>query len=374
MTGWANPQLVDPIGGVAARIAAWGASIGAFVIAVGMSAVTFSEVSRPAFELAAFAALGAAGFVFVRASSPYRFPVSRTTHVVMTSLLLAAAFLDAVARWGANELVRDDWVPVCMGVIVIFLGVYRPAWEILAVTFCSCVVIAVLVAAQYLGGGLGVDGVPLALVVVVAITPVAAAGIATSAVAFHLILNFRQLRRRWAGERRDAVAGLRSRIAPEVAARRAALLDAEVTPYLRRLADSGELTLEDSDRARALASALRDTMVVDSGRTWLEELVDELDDPELLADRMSPPQRRALRAFVSELRTTGLFVDRGFGARLRAHDADVVAVVSARFTDRMHRRTPRLGFYAAVLRRFFPGARLDQTAVELRLEFEFRPM
>lgn len=372
MSGWSSPQQVDPIGGVAARTAAWTAATTAYVLGVLLSVLTASEVRVPAAEIAAFLAFGVGCIIFVRGASPYRFPFGRVRHALALSAMLAAVVLDAVARWGANAEVRDDWPSVCMSIIVIFTGVYRPAWEIVAYLVPSCLVVMAVTAAQAAGGGYDSATVPLAGVIVAAVAPLAAAGIATAAVSYGVVANFRELRRTSVDERRDAVAGLRSRIAPEVHAARRALLDAEVTPYLRRLADSGVLTAGDSDRARSLAAALRDTMVEDSGRNWLDELVDELDDPERLAERMSAPQRGALRAFLTELRSTRLFAPGGFSARLRAHETEVLANVTARFADEKHRRPPRVGWYMAVLRRFFPGARVDLTPAELVLEFDFR--
>ena len=70
MSGWSNPQLVDPIGSAAARTIAVAASIAAFVIAVVMATLTADEVRLPVVEVAAFAELAAEGVVFVSGASP----------------------------------------------------------------------------------------------------------------------------------------------------------------------------------------------------------------------------------------------------------------------------------------------------------------
>ncbi|WBU37149.1 hypothetical protein [Homoserinibacter sp. YIM 151385] len=369
MSGWQSPQLFDPLGGVAARTTAWTAAVCAFVIGAGMALATAQEIWAPAFEVAAFLALGLAGILFVRGASPFRFPFGRLRHAAVIGLLLAASVLDSVARWGANALVRDDWPPVAMAMIVLFTAVYRPAWEVLSAAAISVAATAAIALAELAAGSFDGPGAPPVVLVAVAVAPVAATGAAATAVAFGIVRQFSALRSRGDASR-TAVAGLRSRIAPEVDAARSALLDAEVAPFLHRVAAAGQLTAEDSDHARRLASALRDTMSADSGRNWLEGLVGRIDDPERLAELMSSQQRLALRAFLGELRSTGVVAPSAIQARLRAQDDAVLATFTVPTLAVPRGRS--LSWFAALLRRFFPGAELEQTPRELILEVVYR--
>ncbi len=69
-------------------------------------------------------------------------------------------------------------------------------------------------------------------------------------------------------------------------------------PLLERVAGTGIVTVDDRERARALADDLRAELVERSNRSWLESLARRMNltvvDSDRRADRMSPAQRLAL--------------------------------------------------------------------------------
>ncbi|GAA1685217.1 hypothetical protein GCM10009792_01250 [Microcella alkalica] len=99
---------------------------------------------------------------------------------------------------------------------------------------------------------------------------------------------------------------------------------------LHDVLDRGAVTERDSARARELAAALRTGLIAEAEDTWLARLVRgrpiEVDDPGRLAERLSLPQRTALRAMLDALLAQP---DSGFVAgrvELKAADRGTVAV------------------------------------------------
>jgi len=99
---------------------------------------------------------------------------------------------------------------------------------------------------------------------------------------------------------------------------------------VREVLERGAVTEQDRERARALAAALRAELIAEAEETWLERLVRgrpiEVDDADRLAERLSLPQRTALRAMLDALLARP---DSGFIAgrvELKAADQGTVAV------------------------------------------------
>ncbi len=100
--------------------------------------------------------------------------------------------------------------------------------------------------------------------------------------------------------------------------------------FVREVLERGAVTEQDRERARALAAALRAELIAEAEETWLERLVRgrpiEVDDADRLAERLSLPQRTALRAMLDALLARP---DSGFIAgrvELKAADQGTVAV------------------------------------------------
>lgn len=100
---------------------------------------------------------------------------------------------------------------------------------------------------------------------------------------------------------RDEAAELAERV-------RLAQLSARAVPFLRQIAATGEITPANRSLAGQLARRLRDDLVTQSNRSWLESIAAATSiavvDPDRRADRMRQSQRTALRGLVSAILDT----------------------------------------------------------------------
>lgn len=352
-----SPQQLDPLGGVTAQTFSWVLTTAAFGTAIGLSIVHSTEYHDPLLLAVAFGLLGVAGVVAVLSSSPRRAPFGRRSAVAIHLAGLGAVIAEAAAQWGTNEVVRSDWAPLSLALLVVLTGCFRPAAEILVFTGVSVAVVASVTMA-----GAAASQLPFPLPVYAGLTagPVLAAG--AGAAAFSAALVSRLLRWHEAtGAMRLADAeSIRARVREDVHVARLALVEAEVGPFLRELLDRGSTVEADAVRARTLGEALRRALVAEADEVWLGDLVTQLHDPGDLAGRMDEAQRAAVEAACVAL------TDRQTLASL----ARVAG--TARLTLRWGRGGGgRLGpEVQAMLRHVFPGARLALGARVIELEFE----
>lgn len=353
---------IDPLGRVAARAAAIAASVVAAGAALTITVVTRDQITSPAAQLLALLVLAGACATVIRASSHFRAPFSGRSHLLIVVLLLGAVALNALASWGNNVTVRDDWGPAVMSVILVILGAYRPPQEVAASSIGSAVLIGLL--AVHESSDLA-QHAPALVTSIVAAAPVLAAGLAGAAFGRRVrILQSRARTSLQLGE------GVDCPLAMAIIAERQASLEAEVIPFLAEVVRVEFVTRADSDRARLLASSLRAVMVAEADASWLAGLPIEVDDPQRLANRMSGEQRRALRALIVHLREEQAS-DRAVG-RLSLSEQDTMAHATLRVAL-PHGGATRMGLapFMPVLRQFFPGTAVRFSAGELSIDFAF---
>ena len=362
-----SPQDLDPIGGLTARMMTITLSTAAVVIALALALTHADQVSLPVAQAGALLSIAGAALTLVWFSNPYRAPFRRASAIVFLLLSILAMALDAVSQYSSNLSVRDDWPPISIALLVLMLGTYRPAREALQLSIAAAITVGLIAAIE---SSVTRSALGIGLSVIVAMAPVLAAGAATTAFSHRLVAVLLAWRRDSASAQRDTIDDLRSDLMPSVRAERLALLESEVLPFLREVAASGELSAEASDRSRTLAAGLRDVMSPDSGRNWLEELADVVDDPERLLERMGSEQRGSLRALLVELRN-GRHVTAGT-TRVTVHSQDRLAQASitADVVEPVALRAS-LTPYFAVARGFLPEATLHVDHGALVLEFRF---
>jgi hypothetical protein len=359
-----SAQELDPLGGITARVLVVIAVAVAYVVALSESLNTVDQISAPAFEVAALLSFGAAGIYYIRATSPFRAPFSRLSHAIVCALSLLAVLFNSLAQWGTNQVVRDDWAPVTLAILVFTFGSYVPAREVLASTLVSAVLIGGL---AYLQADTFAADVPAAVFAILPATPVLACGLASSALASSLVRSILD----W----RAAPSSLQATEVPEppvhATASHLVHLERQVLPFLQRVSAETELTVADGDRARVLARELRTLMVLDAERSWLMRLVRQTTDPRRLADRMSAAERGYVRAVVSHLRGSDAF--RGDRMRLTLDGTRYEASCTIA-VDRVPGRNPRvqLAPYIAVGRSVFDSVawRLDGDILTVTLIFD----
>lgn len=356
-----TPQNLDPLGGITARLIVIVGGVIALVIAIGMSLANASEISNPLLAVAAIAVLGATAGYFVAVSSPYRAPLRFHSHVIICLGAVGAIALEALSQWGTNTLIRDDWGPIAMAVVVITLGSYRPPLELLAGAVFSAFLVSLIAVGIVMSGSL-VTPVPLAVFIVTMATPVLAAGIGSAGFSASSIRSHRRWQRGLA-------------LAPEVApftedapTGHLAFLHGTVIPFLDSIVTTGQLADDDGAHARRLAQELRVLMVLDSEQSWLTGVVDRFDDPARVAHELDSAQRASLRAIITHVQSSEAFAKRSARVRLGLDNGEAVGVLEADVVSVQNARV-QLAPFIAIARSAFGDSHTEFTASHFTLTF-----
>jgi len=252
--------------------------------------------------------LVAGGTVVIRSSNPFRAPFTTRAHAIVHVLLVVACFVGAAAGEPAATFVRDDWVPTSLGLLVVAMGPYRPARELVAFSSLSTVFVAF---ATLVAVGDPDPAVPPAVYLLVSITPLLALGLGTATYTREVTVALSDWYRRTEMATKALADDLLAGIARSVQQDRLTVLGRDVSPFFDGLLASDRITVQDRDRAHEIAEALRASMVADAERSWLAALIiraqrsghpfDDLDDLDRVAGQMNQSQRTALRAFMVAL-------------------------------------------------------------------------
>jgi hypothetical protein len=371
-----TPQQVDPVGALASRPVSLITVVAALAVAVSATLSGRDEIVDPAASVGAVAALAAAGLVLVLSASPLRAPFRRRSLVAVVVLSCAAVALEALGLLGQNELVRDDWSSLAVGVLLLGVAPYRPAAEILVAGLVVAVVVAVVV---LLERPWFVTAVPTTTFVVVAVVPV----VALSAAAASFSRTFTLLVERWIDRattfRRASADELRASIARSVQQDRVTILNRDVVPFFSSLVDRGAVTAADAQRARDIADQLRVSMVAEADRSWLEHLFISptsgvsgiVVDPDFVASAMTADHRTSLRALLVAFgERDGVQAD-DVRVDLRRVDERVEALVSVPTTVGEFVVRRRFAPWFAVLRIVFGDLQVDATSPLLTLRFSY---
>lgn len=303
-----SPQVVDPLGTLSAHPLAWIGSIVAVSYAGFQTARQWEAVQQPAVGIAAVVVLVIACAVFLVAAHPTSSPFGPLAAFVVVTLAVVAAALETISRFGSNLLLQDDFGQVTVAILLAMMAPYRPALSLVIGAVASSMALALFPVAQvpYLA-----VNAPLAEYIVVLVVPPLALGLAAAAFSngfVRAVRNWQRLVSRAALEIEDEA---RIGLARSVQQQQVSVLAREVLPFLTRGINASTVELADVERARALADALRGTLVAEIGRTWLDDVADGIavpgggspavDDPDMLAIRMSGEQRVACAALVAAI-------------------------------------------------------------------------
>lgn len=294
-------QQLDPAGSIGVRLGTGVFAAGAFAYGCVMTYVARNQISNPMIAALALGLLAVACLVVIVSSSPYRSPLRGHVHVSAHLLALAAYVAEAFSQWEANTRVRDDWGPICLGLLLVALSPYRPAREIVTSGVISAIFVGFVTLLQmpYFAH----QGPSMAFVTI-AVTPMLA--LCFSAAVFSSTALDALLR--WQERSRLAslalVAETQSVVARAVERDRVGILSQEVLPFFSDLLSREEITEQDRTRAARIAASVRSLMVHDVDRTWLESLSAPgvlVDDSDRAAAEMTTEQRTALRALLGTL-------------------------------------------------------------------------
>ncbi|THG29418.1 hypothetical protein [Naasia lichenicola] len=354
-------QVLSPVSGVVAHRIAIGGGVLGVAAAVVLTFQGIDQIHSFPLAMLGLVAITASAVYFGIAASPFRAPFTRLDHAVVASLGLGAVALNAGSQLGTNTIIRDDWGPPALALVLLGVGIFRPTIELIVCSAISCTVIASI---AVLESSSFTSRLPLVTYALVAITPVLAMGVSTAV----LSSAFFRAYERYAAIGADGPE-LRAAVEATVRERRLEALGDEVLPFLTSVVESGVLTERDSLRARRLASELRAVTVAQLDESWIDELGIEVHDPSRSAERMSGEQRSAIRGLVQTA------VDPDVAARasmrLTDHDRAIVGtlVLERRDGERLDRG--ELAPYIAMVRTFFPTVRTEVRGGTLRVIFAY---
>lgn len=266
----ATPQRLDPLGALAAGQAAALFSALSIAYAVYSTLQHGAQVTHPVQAVFALVLLACGCTVLVVASRPGRAPLGRGVFVSVMALTLLAYLLSTAATWGGNRLVQDDWGPYAVAFVLASVALTRPSIEILIVGLVAAVVAVALAVSQSAFLAIAVSP---GVYAIVAATPIVAFTCASAGYSQVLVARIR----RWQFSARTAMVHLEPEVR-EVTARVAhqqqvTLLNEGAVPLFAGILESGRLTENDIERARAIGAALRANVVAAVERSWLDEVM-----------------------------------------------------------------------------------------------------
>lgn len=332
-----SPWRADPLSWLATDWLALGCAAYAAVQSIVMLLLLGQAGGRP-FVQAGAAALAVSAFLLVHvATRPHRGPLRESIAWAAIGLVLGALALSVAGYAGQQFRIELWWAPVSVALMLIALTPFSTGLQLArygVISFAAAAIGALTLAVPVeLGWPL-----PVAVFLVVHQIVLAAVGcIVFVSVVTRLFetWNERPLGvdgetgdpgdREGAAEASASGFALIDRVDADMSARLAAPLR-----FVRDVLERGAVTEQDRERARELAAALRAELIAEAEETWLERLVRgrpiEIDDADRLAERLSLPQRTALRAMLDALLAQP---DSGFIAgrvELKAADRGTVAV------------------------------------------------
>jgi hypothetical protein len=367
-------QQYDPLGALGSRPLALVLAFGAVLWAALCSGFSRDVAGNPGLSALTVLLVAASATVVAMASSPFRAPFPRSAFIAHVLLLTAATGASVAAQWGPDRNALNDFMVIVTATGVLVAASYRP-WPDLLV---GGLVLAV------------VDGVVFAVSASAFPTTVPATVVAFLAAAPTLVLTVAAVVFSWTfaglAERVQIRAGSysveraeRDGIAESVQQDRATILGEEVAPFFAELRTRETITDADRERARAIADGIRQVMVADADRTWVEQALGAeggdaatFEDPEGVIGTMDADQRTVVRTFLRALLHATTVDPAGVRIEVEPRPPDRVCMsvtVAVADSDVGIHRT--FDPYLAVLRVTFPDLDVAIRPSSLALRFSY---
>ncbi len=371
-------QQLDPAGSTGVKVLSNVVAVGAFLFATAATVLHQREIANVLLAVIALLLLGAGVVILIVETNPFRAPFRRAQLMIVLGCALLSYFVYTWATIGGNWYVRDNWGPLVLGVLLLALGPYRPGREI-AVTGVVLATFVGLVTVVQLPFFV-TDAPPVAFVLV-AVTPLLAMCFGCVSYSIGMVSAIESWQRRAGVARSSEVDKSRDGIARSIQQDRVTILGRDVLPFFSELITTGAITEADRIRAREISHSIRNVMVEEADRSWLETAVvvaggarqnyeqTVIEDHDRLAAGMTSEQRMAVRALVGALAHEPEFAHDDLRIRI-TRDGDLCRVVlGAHFgpTDSMPRAA--LSPYFALLRSVFDAFDVEFDHPSLRLRF-----
>jgi hypothetical protein len=278
----------------------------------------------------------------------------------------------------------NGWGPIALGLLLLAMGPYRPAREIVTAGSVAAIFFGFLTVVH---SGSSDGKVPVLAVVAVTIMPILGFAFATASHSKAVVDGLERWQRRLNRPGRVVSRDDEDGIARSVQQDRVTILNREVLPFFLEIIEKPAVSNGDRERARDIASSIRTVMVAEVDRSWLELAVDQLTaadrtgpgvsteklvrDDDHVANQMSYDQRTALRAFIVALHE-GSTHRAGFMKIELFRDGGVFrAVMIAELEIADFAVRSRFAPYFAVLRVMFTDLRLEYLHGVLTLSFSY---
>lgn len=371
-------QRMDPMSTLSAprTVAVAGAVILVYIVAAVL--VDVDEIVRPLTVVLSVVVYAIAVFVVVRAADPFHAPVTRRVLFGAVALAVGAHALYLRGTWEANPFVEDDWGPLAIGALCVMFAALRPAREIVLAGVLASIPLLLLTLgrAQEL-----VYGDAVGVLVVVTVAPVLCLSIATGVFTSDATRRMSAWRADLADEWERRSDSDREGILRQVQQDRAGILRERVVPFFGDLLERDRIGESDRHTAAEIARQVREVMLVDIERSWLEAVVlstakrmdaRTVDDPHRLAALMTPDRRAALRALVVAAMAHPGVHEEGLRIALRRAQRDDVEVVVHAALDAVAPSTwSDLKPYVVVVGGVFDQLRVTRGSTALTLKFSY---
>ena len=370
-------QQIDPLGALKLRPIPLGLAFFAGALALWRTLFLSDANVDHALTVLALVFLAGAIVIVAVGSSSMRAPLRRSHFIALVVLAIGAMVAEALASAGSDGLIRDDWGPTAVGLLLLSCAPYRPARDLVVATSVGSLAAAAVVGFEvpYFE-----TPAPLLAYLAIGVTPLSALGVGAAAYSSSFVFQVRAWMARATTLNDEDASSLRPGIARSVQQDRVTGLNRDVVPFFSQLVESGEITADDSRRAGEVATVIRRRIVDDADRSWLEQAM--LDgsprgeagtvlDRSQLAVHMTGDQRTAIRAIVSALAVDASTRTSSLSVVLHDDDPVVRALLRIESTSPDVAIRQRYAPYFAVLRILFADLHVDVNGSLLTLRFSY---
>ncbi len=373
-------QQLDPVGSLGHRLFTVLLVSAGVVYAIYSTVSHPSELSSPPLAVLALMWLFGAWLVVVVGTSSRRGPFTRNAHIVVHLLALGSIALSVASEWDLNTAVQDDFGPVALGLLILAMGPYRPASEIVGAGVLSAIFVGFLTLLE--APFLVASSAPTLVYVLVSTAPLLAAAFASATYSRSMVKEIERWREHdlqdVAATRDDVLGGIERSVQQD----RVTVLGRDVLPFFNTILQQGSISGDDRVRARTIADSIRAIMVAEADRSWLEllftsqapdlrQLEAVVADPAVCAAAMATEQRTALRAVIVAISDESSFVPNSLHIGLRKGAQTCHGVLRAEVGASDFESRSRFLPYVALMRVVFSDVRVGFRDSTLTLEFAY---
>ena len=281
-------QQLDPLAAGTSWDVALFFGIATWAYAAVVSTSNFRHIDQPVFLAVALVLFTLGVLVHLWSAAPRHAPYTRRSYSIVVFLVISAGACEIVSDGGGTISMLTDWGPIAVALIFASASGYRPLPD---------QYYAGLAAVLTLGGMLAIDGLHHEL-------PFGLAYLAVSGITLIAIVVLGQASYTYKASRilmawqktvnENAVdpADVSSEELSEP-------ITHEAREFFIGLLDSGRVTEEDTEHARALAGQIRSQLLEMTAQTWVERAGCTLHDPEHVLSDLELSAQSALSALIS---------------------------------------------------------------------------